>query len=188
MTQAWSPIGGITSYRGGGQATFDDPVLLEIARRHGKSTAQVMLRWHLQEGRSAIPKSVKPERIAENFDVFDFELAPEELAAIDALDTGVRGGPDPAEITLETFGRPIPRPERHRTYPRTSNIHRKDMQTWWHNAPMKLDGAPSCYRQRVLRSRRYWCPGPKHWPRAATGMHLFPNRRQTSLLPEKLRQ
>lgn len=83
-------------------------MLLEIARRHGKSTAQVMLRWHLQEGRSAIPKSVKPERIAENFDIFDFELSPEELAAIDALDTGVRSGPEPEEITLEAFGRPIP--------------------------------------------------------------------------------
>lgn len=108
VTQAWSPIGGITSYRGGGKSTFDDPTLLEIARGHGKSAAQVMLRWHLQEGRSAIPKSVKPERIAENFAVFDFELAPEELAAIDALDTGVRGGPEPEDITLEAYGRPIP--------------------------------------------------------------------------------
>ena len=108
VTQAWSPMGGITSYGGGEKATFNDPVLLEIARRHGKSTAQVMLRWHLQEGRSAIPKSVKPERIAENFDIFDFELSPEELAAIDALDTGVRSGPEPDSITLETYGRPIP--------------------------------------------------------------------------------
>jgi 2,5-diketo-D-gluconate reductase A len=67
-----------------------------------------MLRWHLQEGRSAIPKSVREERIAENFDVFDFELAPAELDAIDALDTGVRGGPDPAVITTETFALTIP--------------------------------------------------------------------------------
>ena len=67
-----------------------------------------MLRWHLQEGRSAIPKSTKPARIAENFDVFDFELTSGELAAIDALDTGVRGGPDPASITLETYGKEIP--------------------------------------------------------------------------------
>jgi len=108
LTQAWSPIGGITSYRGGEKRTFDDPTLLEIARQHGKSAAQVMLRWHLQEGRSAIPKSTKPARIAENFDVFDFELSREEIAAIDALDTGVRGGPDPDSITLETFGKEIP--------------------------------------------------------------------------------
>jgi diketogulonate reductase-like aldo/keto reductase len=108
LTQAWSPIGGITSYGGGEKRTFDDPVLQQIAQTHGKSAAQVMLRWHLQEGRSAIPKSVKPERIAENFDVFDFTLAADELAAIDALDTGLRGGPDPDIITLETFGMPIP--------------------------------------------------------------------------------
>lgn len=68
----------------------------------------MILRWHLQEGRSAIPKSVKPERIAENFAIFDFELAPEEMAAINALDTDVRGGPEPEDITLEAFGRPIP--------------------------------------------------------------------------------
>jgi diketogulonate reductase-like aldo/keto reductase len=108
VTQAWSPIGGITSYRGGEKRTFDDPMLGEIARQHGKSPAQVMLRWHLQQGRSAIPKSTKPARIAENFDVFDFELTADELTAIDALDTGVRGGPEPDKITLETFKREIP--------------------------------------------------------------------------------
>ena len=107
-TQAWSPIGGITSYRGMEKRSFDDPTLLQIARRHDKSAAQVMLRWHLQAGRSAIPKSVKPARIAENFDVFDFELSREQVDAIDALDTGVRGGPVPDSITLETYGVPIP--------------------------------------------------------------------------------
>ena len=107
-TQAWSPIGGITSYRGMEKRSFDDPTLLEIARQYGKSAAQVMLRWHLQEGRSAIPKSVKADRIAENFDVFDFELTREQIAAIDALETGVRGGPEPDSITLEKYGRPIP--------------------------------------------------------------------------------
>jgi len=108
LTQAWSPIGGITSYYGGGKSAFDDPALQAIARQHGKSPAQVMLRWHLQEGRSAIPKSTKPMRIAENFDVFDFELSADQVAAIDALDTGVRRGPDPDSITLETYGREIP--------------------------------------------------------------------------------
>jgi diketogulonate reductase-like aldo/keto reductase len=109
LTQAWSPIGGITVYRGDAEkSTLKDPVILSIAEAHGKSAAQVMLRWHVQQGRSAIPKSVRPARIAENFDIFDFELAASELARIDALDTGVRGGPDPNSITLETFGRPIP--------------------------------------------------------------------------------
>jgi diketogulonate reductase-like aldo/keto reductase len=109
LTQAWSPIGGITSYRDGmPRRTFDDPVILGIGEAHGKSAAQVMLRWHLQQGRSAIPKSVRAERINENFDIFDFELSADELAAIDALDTGVRGGPEPADITLEAYGRPIP--------------------------------------------------------------------------------
>lgn len=107
-TQAWSPIGGITAYREGGARTFDDPTIGEIATSFGKTPAQVMLRWHLQEGRSAIPKSTKPARIAENFDVADFVLSPDQLAAIDGLDTGERRGPDPADITLENFGREIP--------------------------------------------------------------------------------
>jgi diketogulonate reductase-like aldo/keto reductase len=104
LTQAWSPIGGITAYGGGGRSAFDDPVVNEIARQHGKSPAQVMLRWHLEEGRSAIPKSTRPERIAENLAVFDFELSSEQIAAIDALDTGVRRAADPDSITLETYG------------------------------------------------------------------------------------
>jgi diketogulonate reductase-like aldo/keto reductase len=109
LTQAWSPMGGITSYRGdSSRSTFNDPVIGQIAAAHGKTPAQVMLRWHLQEGRSAIPKSVNPGRIAANFDVFDFELTGEQLAAIDALDTGVRGGPDPVTVTPEAFGRDIP--------------------------------------------------------------------------------
>lgn len=111
LNQAWSPIGGITFYPGFGEdrkSTLEDPTLIQIANAHGKTPAQVMLRWHIQQGRSAIPKSVKPHRIAENFDVFDFELSAEELARIDALDTGHRGGPDPADITLDNYGFPIP--------------------------------------------------------------------------------
>jgi diketogulonate reductase-like aldo/keto reductase len=108
LTQAWSPIGGITFYRGTGKGTLQDPAILAIASAHGKTAAQVMLRWHLQRGRSVIPKSTRPERIAENFDVFDFDLIADELDTLDALDTGVRGGPEPASITLENFGRPIP--------------------------------------------------------------------------------
>jgi len=108
VTQAWSPIGGITAYRPDGASVFDDETLTTIAAEHSKSPAQVMLRWHLQQGRSALPKSVRPARIAENFDVFDFELSTDQLGAIDALDTGVRRGPEPEDVTLETFGREIP--------------------------------------------------------------------------------
>lgn len=109
LTQAWSPIGGITFYRDGTHgSTLEDPVIGRIAQAHGKSPAQVMLRWHLQQGRSVIPKSTKPHRIAENVDVFDFDLSADELAAVDALDTGQRGGPEPEDITLESFGRDIP--------------------------------------------------------------------------------
>ena len=67
-----------------------------------------MLRWHLQEGRSAIPKSTNPGRIAENFDVFDFELSADELSRIDALDRGVRNGPDPDVPRPAFFDRVIP--------------------------------------------------------------------------------
>lgn len=108
LTQAWSPMGGITGYGGNGRSTFDDPVIAQIAARHGKTPAQVMLRWHLQEGRSAIPKSVNSARIAANFDVFDFELSAPEITALDELNTGVRGGPEPETVTPEALGRDIP--------------------------------------------------------------------------------
>ncbi|MBU8868950.1 aldo/keto reductase [Paenarthrobacter aromaticivorans] len=111
LTQAWSPIGGITFYPGWGEErknVMDDPTLAGIAQTHSKSPAQVMLRWHLQQGRSAIPKSTNPSRIAENFDVFNFELSAEELAAIDALDTGNRNGPDPDIAREERFAMVIP--------------------------------------------------------------------------------
>jgi diketogulonate reductase-like aldo/keto reductase len=109
LTQAWSPIGGITFYRDSHHSSaLEDPVIGRIAEAHDKSPAQVMLRWGIQQGRSVIPKSTKPERIAENIDVFDFELAADEMAAIDGLDTGHRGGPEPDDVTLEAFGRDIP--------------------------------------------------------------------------------
>jgi diketogulonate reductase-like aldo/keto reductase len=109
LSQAWSPIGGITFYRDGSTgSTLRDPTIVEIATAQGRTPAQVMLRWHLQQGRQVIPKSVTPSRIAENLDVFDFSLTADQLAAIDTLDTGIRGGPEPESITLETFGREIP--------------------------------------------------------------------------------
>jgi len=109
LNQAWSPIGGITFYRDGSSgSTLQDPTIRGIAATHDRTPAQVMLRWHLQQGRQAIPKSVTPARIAENLDLFGFELTEDELAAIDSLDRGLRGGPEPEQITRESFGREIP--------------------------------------------------------------------------------
>lgn len=109
LTQAWSPIGGITFYRDSGHTSaLEDPTITALAAAYGKSPAQVMLRWGLQQGRSVIPKSTRASRIAENIDVFDFDLTADELASLDALDTGLRGGPEPEVVTLETFSREIP--------------------------------------------------------------------------------
>ena len=84
LSQAWSPIGGITFYRDGSHgSTLQDPTITTIAEAHGRTPAQVMLRWHLQQGRQVMSKSVTPSRIAENLDVFA-DLADHELAAIDA--------------------------------------------------------------------------------------------------------
>ncbi|AYG03460.1 aldo/keto reductase [Gryllotalpicola protaetiae] len=111
LTQAWSPIGGIHRYRpsdgAGAGNVFENPVITGLAAKYGKSPAQVILRWHLDEGRSALPKSTHANRIAENFDVFDFTLTSDELAAIDALDTGLRGGPDPELLNTRTFPRAV---------------------------------------------------------------------------------
>jgi diketogulonate reductase-like aldo/keto reductase len=88
--ESWSPLGG-----GKGQL-LADPVIAGIAREHHKTPAQVIIRWHLQNGLVVIPKSVHLSRIRENCDVFDFELSRHDLEAIAALDRGVRVGPDPA--------------------------------------------------------------------------------------------
>ncbi|MFF0732080.1 aldo/keto reductase [Streptomyces chartreusis] len=111
LNQAWSPIGGITFYPGYGEdrrSVLEDPVVTAIAGAHGKSPAQVLLRWGIQQGRSVIPKSTRRGRIAENIDVFDFSLTAEELKALDALETGRRGGPEPENVTLAAYGRAIP--------------------------------------------------------------------------------
>jgi len=111
-TQAWSPLSGINVYRPADpnavKNALTDPVVTMLAAQYGKTAAQVVLRWHIEHGFSAIPKSVKPARIAENFDVFDFALTRDEVAAIDALDTGVRGGPDPERIDTKVFAFTIP--------------------------------------------------------------------------------
>lgn len=111
LTQAWSPIGGITFYPGWGEArrsVLEDPTIGEIAAAHGTTPAQVMLRWHLQQGRSAIPKSVTPSRIRENLEALEVQLDEQELARLDALETGVRGGPDPETPSDAYFDMVIP--------------------------------------------------------------------------------
>ncbi|NUO57070.1 MAG: aldo/keto reductase [Hamadaea sp.] len=90
-TEAWSPLGQ-------GKGLLDDPVLAKIADTHGRTPAQVVLRWHLQLGNIVIPKSVTPSRIAENLDVFGFELSAPDMAAIDGLDADGRIGPDPDKM------------------------------------------------------------------------------------------
>jgi 2,5-diketo-D-gluconate reductase A len=87
VTEAWSPLAQ-------GQV-LEDPVIGEIAERHGKTHAQVVIRWHIQLGNVVFPKSMSAQRLAENADVFDFELSPEDMAAIERLDRGGRVGPDP---------------------------------------------------------------------------------------------
>jgi len=87
-TEAWSPLA-----QG---AMLNDGTIEAIAADHGRTPAQVVLRWHIQLGNVVIPKSVTPERIRENFELFDFELGEDEMAAIERLDSGERIGPDPS--------------------------------------------------------------------------------------------
>ena len=87
VTEAWSPLA-----QG---AVLDDPAIVKVADAHGVTPGQVVLRWHLQIGNVVIPKSVTPERIEQNLQVFGFELSDDEVGAIEALDAGERTGPDP---------------------------------------------------------------------------------------------
>jgi 2,5-diketo-D-gluconate reductase A len=86
-TEAWSPIA-----QG---AVLDDPVVVEVAEAHGRTPAQVVLRWHVQRGSIVFPKSVDPKRMEENFALFDFELPDADMERLSALDRGERTGPDP---------------------------------------------------------------------------------------------
>ncbi|WTJ88145.1 aldo/keto reductase [Streptomyces sp. NBC_01538] len=88
-TEAWSPLGS-------GKGLLEVPAIVAIAQKHGRTPAQIVLRWHLQLGNVVIPKSVTPSRIKENIEVFDFSLDTEDLAAISALNEDRRTGPDPA--------------------------------------------------------------------------------------------
>jgi 2,5-diketo-D-gluconate reductase A len=87
-TEAWSPLA-----KGG--ALLRDPVITTVAAKYGRTPAQVVLRWHIREGTVVIPKSVHADRIAENFDVFGFDLAADDMAAISELDRDGRTGPHP---------------------------------------------------------------------------------------------
>ncbi|AUG81242.1 oxidoreductase [Kitasatospora sp. MMS16-BH015] len=87
-TEAWSPLGQ-------GKTLLGEPALVQVAEKHGRTPAQVVLRWHLQRGVIAIPKSVTPSRIRENIDVLGFELDEADLSALAGLATGERIGPDP---------------------------------------------------------------------------------------------
>ena len=107
ITQSWSPLGGATIYDAKDPKTakgpLEHPVVTGLASKHRKTPAQVALRWHIQHGLSAIPKSVHAERIAENIDIFDFELTADDMVAIDALDTGKRSGGDPVLADTKMF-------------------------------------------------------------------------------------
>ncbi|MCN9242634.1 aldo/keto reductase [Streptomyces sp. RY43-2] len=92
-TEAWSPLGQ-------GKGLLEVPAIVAIAQKHGRSPAQIVLRWHLQLGTIVIPKSVTPSRIKENIDVFDFSLDTEDMAAISALNEDRRIGPDPAAFDV----------------------------------------------------------------------------------------
>jgi diketogulonate reductase-like aldo/keto reductase len=104
IIQSWSPIGGVYVKKPTAvQNPLQHAVISEVATRYEKTPAQIVLRWRLQHGLSAIPKSDRRERIAENFNIFDFELVSADMASIDALDTGMCGGPDPDRVDTELF-------------------------------------------------------------------------------------
>jgi 2,5-diketo-D-gluconate reductase A len=89
QTESWSPLAQ------GGKGVFDQEVIKQLAKKYGKTAAQIVIRWHLDSGLVVIPKSVTPERIEENFKVFDFRLDKHEISEIAKLDSGNRLGPDP---------------------------------------------------------------------------------------------
>lgn len=105
-TQAWSPLGGVNVYDaapGRARHVLEHPVITGLAEKLGRTPGQIVLRWHLQQGHSAIPKTVRPERMAENLAALDFSLSPADMAAVSALDTGMRGGDDPQTVTAATY-------------------------------------------------------------------------------------
>ena len=92
VTETWSPLGR-------GSAMLEDPAVVDAARHHGRTAAQVVLRWHVQSGFVTVPRSMNPARQALNLDIFDFALSPDEMAALDRLDR-----PDPGMFDADSFG------------------------------------------------------------------------------------
>lgn len=105
VTQAWSPIGGTFINHPSDPARItrllDHPVLTALAQRFGRTPAQIVLRWHIQNGVTVIPKSVNPDRMRQNIEIFDFALDLDAMRALDELDTGMRGGRDPETFDMD---------------------------------------------------------------------------------------
>jgi diketogulonate reductase-like aldo/keto reductase len=111
VTQAWSPIGGVKRYFGNPVASDDPlkhPVVTALAAKYDKTAAQIVLRWQVELGNAVIPKSVNAARIRENAAIFDFRLANDEVASINALNSGNRGGPDPEQVSTQQVNFTIP--------------------------------------------------------------------------------
>lgn len=95
QVESWSPLGGT------GGSLLSDPILASIAFKHNKSPAQIVIRWHIQEGLVVIPKSTHPDRIRQNIEVFDFELDNDDMSRIGNLNTNTRRGPDPTTMNRD---------------------------------------------------------------------------------------
>jgi len=108
VTQSWSPIGGDFNRNpraspSAARNPLEHPTIVKLATKYGKTPAQVVLRWHIDHGLSTIPKSVRPERIAENINIFDFALSQDDIATIDGLETGMRAGSNPDVVNAKTI-------------------------------------------------------------------------------------
>ena len=106
VTQAWSPIGNsvrLFSKEEEKRDPLTHSTIIALSQKHKKTPAQIILRWHIQHGLSAIPKSIQEERIKANIGIFDFSLDSQDMAQIDAMDTGKRSGPDPEQVNANTY-------------------------------------------------------------------------------------
>ncbi|HHY2417470.1 TPA: aldo/keto reductase [Salmonella enterica] len=106
-TESWSPIGGVFTTLPKDPShpvrVLEDPVILGLARKHKKTAAQIVARWHIQQGRILMPKSQHYERLLANIEIFDFEISNEDMRSVDALNRDLRGGPDPQSFDVAAF-------------------------------------------------------------------------------------